>query len=265
MSIWDYAHTPTDTVADFCAISECPFCCVRLHRSAVSAPLITFYHSRSEIYLGTCQLCGWWNIQQDVQERIDRFHTQIYERGSYGVLKNLDLRDINTPLQEVRDYLTAKYERRFEVNPRLFEETVGSVFADHGFSVEVTAYSGDGGVDVILTDGTARIGVQVKRYKDAIEAEEIRSLLGALVIGGMTKGIFISTSSFRSGATSAAELSARRGWPIELVDADQFYSALEISQRQVDRRSEEWIGEIIPHLRIVNSYKSLDEDGFYED
>lgn len=261
MSIWDYAHTPTDTIGHFCASDACPFCCVPLRRSLV--PSIRY--DSGDIHVGTCQICGWWNINQDVEEIIDRWQTYRCERGSYGVLKNLDLADTDTPLQEVRDFLTARYEDRFEVHPRLFEETVGSVFADHGYSIQVTGYSGDGGVDVILTDEKSIIGVQVKRYKNAIEAEEIRSLLGALIIGGMTKGVFVCTSTFRSGATKAAKASTNLGYPIELMDAERFYSALEISQRQVDRSSTEWIDATIPRLRTINSYKFLNEEEFYQE
>jgi len=54
--------------------------------------------------------------------------------------------------------------------------TVASVFRDCGFHARVTSYSGDGGIEVILERGDETIGVQVKRYKSAIDAEQIRSL-----------------------------------------------------------------------------------------
>ena len=62
-------------------------------------------------------------------------------------------------------YLTAKYEERFIINPRLFEETVASVFKSIGYFTRVTAYQNDGGIDIILDGNDNKvIGVQVKRY-----------------------------------------------------------------------------------------------------
>jgi restriction system protein len=54
----------------------------------------------------------------------------------------------------------------------MFEETVASVFRSLGYDATVTAYSGDGGIDVILHKGEERIGVQVKRYRNSISVEQ---------------------------------------------------------------------------------------------
>ena len=59
---------------------------------------------------------------------------QVWELtlAAAGRLKNLDLNNIDVPVAEVRSYLAAKYEGRFVLHPRKFEETVASVFADFG-------------------------------------------------------------------------------------------------------------------------------------
>ena len=101
----------------------------------------------------------------------------------------------------------AKSNARFTIQPRLFEETVASVFRTLGYRAVVTSYSGDDGIDVILeNDSGTFLGVQVKRYQDRIKVSQIRELLGALVINGMTRGIFITTSDFQSGAPRSVEL-----------------------------------------------------------
>ena len=109
---------------------------------------------------------------------------------------------------------------RFLLNPKVFEDIVGSIFADHGFTVRVTSYSGDDGIDVILLDGqdNAEVGVQVKRYRGKIEAEQIRSLAGALALSEMPKGVFVTTSTFTRGAKLTADRFLELGVPIELVD-----------------------------------------------
>jgi len=147
-------------------------------------------------------------------------------------LRQLSLDDLSVPIEDVRAYLAAKYDARLQVHPRRFEEVVGSVFTDHGYRARVTAYSGDDGLDVILDrpDG-AVVGVQVKRYKDRISVEQIRSLAGALILNGVTRGMFVTTSTFQSGAQHTSARFADRGLPIELVDAPSFLEALHIAQR----------------------------------
>jgi len=153
--------------------------------------------------------------------------------ATIGSLKELDLTDISTPLAEVRQYLLAKENSMFDAHPQLFENVVASVFSGLGWNARVTAYSGDDGIDIVL-DGPddKTIGVQVKRYRRErrIEAEQIRSFAGALLLNGHTKGVFVATSPFRKGAQNTARKYADFGYPIELIDAEKLLDALGIAQ-----------------------------------
>jgi restriction system protein len=101
-----------------------------------------------------------------------------------------------------------------------------------GYTVRATAYSGDEGIDLFVLDGQSdTIGVQVKRYKNKIEAEQIRALVGALMLQGITTGIFVTTSDFRKGAETTAHTSKQKGTPIQLWNAVDFYERLNLSQR----------------------------------
>ena len=75
------------------------------------------------------------------------------------------------------------------------------------------------------------MGVQVKRYRNAISAEQIRSLAGALFVGGYTKGMFVTTSRFQPGGNEVSALACARGMAIELLDAPRFFEELKIAQR----------------------------------
>jgi restriction system protein len=157
----------------------------------------------------------------------------------------LDLANINAPLQEINDLPLARFDLRFEIHPRKFEELVASVFQQIGYDAAATAYHADGGIDVVLHgDGVGTAGVQVKRYRDRIEAEQIRAFAGALVLGGYTRDVFVTTSSFRSGAVASAQRFAGRGVPIELLDADKFYDALKMARRPPYEDFEDWYAEI---------------------
>lgn len=178
-----------------------------------------------------CPKCGWWTY-------VARYFpngpesTVVQVRGAAASLKEFDLADVSLPLSEVRSYLLASYESRFSMHPRLFEETVGSVFRDLGYKIEVTGYGNDGGIDVILRSSNEIIGVQVKRYRNKIKVEQIRSLAGALILRDLTKGIFVTTSSFTAGASGASQLYGPRGVSIRLYDSKRFLEALNLTQRK---------------------------------
>jgi restriction system protein len=185
------------------------------------------HHVTVERVVKTCPICGWWVAFRDdvVGSR------EIHSYGGVGALKILAGKDIQAPIEEVRAFLTANYKSRFAIHPKIFEETVASVFRDLGYSARVTAYSGDDGIDVILDRGPETVGVQVKRYRDTIQVSQIRELVGALVINKITKGIFVTTSDYTSGAERTANLAAENGFAIELYNADHFYEALKLAQR----------------------------------
>lgn len=186
-------------------------------------------HCRANV--GCCPVCGWWYVEER-EYRVN--HDFFY--GGFASLKELDItqKDIALPLEEIRAYLLAKYDSRFSIHPRIFEETVAAVFKDLGYQTRVTAYHRDNGIDVYLDGpGNTLTGIQVKRRRDSIKIEQIHSLCGALIVNQCTRGIFVTTSQFQKGATKNANTFGEiTGIPIELVDATAFYDALCISSRQ---------------------------------
>jgi restriction system protein len=198
-----------------------------------------------QTFVRACATCGWWTIWQQTRGILldpDTLSQPFNLDGAAAELKALDEVGISAGLRDVRSWLLARYERRFELHPRMMELTVASVFRDYyGYEAAATAYSADGGIDVILrhSNGTTT-GVQVKRTRAPIEVEQIRALAGALVLGGHTRGVFVTTSRFRSGAVSASSRFGELALPIELIDAGRFLAAIEITQRPAYDSYEEW-------------------------
>jgi restriction system protein len=155
--------------------------------------------------------------------------------AAIGSLYEFHQLDSTLPLGAIRSYLAARYESRKSLSPRTLEEVVASVYRDLGYAdVIVTGQTNDGGIDVVMTDSGGKIvAVQVKRYESKIEAEQIRAFTGALMLRGITRGLFVTTSTFTRGARSTASLSGSRGYPIELIDAPSLYDALKIAQRKL--------------------------------
>lgn len=257
MTIWAYEEIAREKTSES-FIEKCRFCRADLsflHTSVEESGVVTRSRWTEEKVL-VCSICGWWHAQRWV--KIEEYRRPQFIDIHYGAsasLRELDLTDIRTPIEEVRSFLAARFEQRFELHPRIFEETVASVFRDHGFQADVTAYSADGGIDVILQRGTDTIGVQVKRYKNAIEVEQIRSLAGALVLKGLTHGMFITTSSFQPGAHSAVQDYCSRGYEIELMDSGRFYDALKLAQREMYGSFEDFpISDCLSHLIEIKQY-----------
>jgi len=206
--------------------------CIYCGRDMLRLPAARYEKSPRRLLaqLTVCPYCGWWNVYRAHQG--EDAGIEDYE-GAIGSLRELDLADVSVPLAELRSYLMRRADVLYQVHPRRFEEIVCSVFHDLGYSARATAYSADGGIDIILEESSgSSIGVQVKRYAKSrrIEAEQIRSLGGALLVNGHTRGVFITTSSFRRGARATAKRLARIGYPVELVDAERFLQALGIAQ-----------------------------------
>jgi restriction system protein len=135
-----------------------------------------------------CEVCGWWYWNNFTEHRLaGTTHPGITSRhGAVGSLKEFDVSDQTLPIETVRSYLAAKYDARFEVDPLRFEDVVASVYRDIGYQARVTARRGDGGIDIVL-DGPDQttIGVQVKRYKETISVEQIRSFRGRCSLLGL--------------------------------------------------------------------------------
>ena len=119
----------------------------------------------------------------------------------------------------------------------------------------VTAYSGDGGIDVVLEHDGEPIGVQVKRYRQSVRVEYIRAFAGALVLREIPQGVFVTTSKFQKGCASAVRGYSHRGIEIELVDGQRLFEALGIRRRP---QYKEW-SEIFadPTTDLVCTYANM--------
>jgi hypothetical protein len=263
MAIWTYSamereradqrHGYLPTKRD--AQTDCVYCGTPLDRLGQASPKAYPASLWTSISVAACQTCGWW-----VLDRVADGHhgpdPYVRQHRAVGVLRNLDLSDVSLPLEEVSRYLLARYGDRFHVHPRKYEEVVAGVFRDLGYRVRLTAYTGDDGVDALVLDGDDgdTIGVQVKRYRASIEASQIREFAGSLILNGLTQGVYVTTSAYRSGATSAADRFRARGVAIDLWDCDRFYAALGISRRPAYSDAAD---EGAPFHRVIQDYDAM--------
>lgn len=135
---------------------------------------------------------------------------------------NAAYEEINAALA---DDLLAKLR---EADPAFFEDIIVRLLLKMGYGYDATAgrvigQAGDDGVDgVINLDqlGVDQVYVQAKRYgaQNVIGSGAMRDFYGALGMKDVTKGIFVTTSSFSQDARRTAE---KLGARIVLVDGIQ--------------------------------------------
>ena len=114
-------------------------------------------------------------------------------------------------------------------DPIFFERLVVDLLLKMGYgdfrenAGQTTSPTNDGGIDGIISQdrlGLDKIAIQAKRYTETvIQRPTLQSFAGALLGMGLTKGVFITTSSFSKGAIEYARNQANL--TIILIDGDK--------------------------------------------
>jgi restriction system protein len=120
------------------------------------------------------------------------------------------------------------HQRLHSMSAAGFEELIGHLLTALGFEdVEVTARSGDGGIDVrgTLVVGAVirtKMAVQVKRWKANVQSPIVQQVRGSL--GTHDQGLIITTSDFSSGAKEEAQRA--NAIPVALMSGGQLVRLL---------------------------------------
>ena len=126
----------------------------------------------------------------------------------------------------VRDSLRALLH---DMDPFDFEHIVKRLLEEMNYqNVDVTARSGDGGVDVVgdieLGITSVREVVQVKRHRGTIQRKDLDALRGSLYRFNAVRGTIVTTSRFAKGTQAAAFATGTA--PITLIDGDKLIDLL---------------------------------------
>lgn len=112
----------------------------------------------------------------------------------------------------------------YTLNPRQFEELVAELFASHGYKVQLTSQTRDGGYDIMAIHKD-ELGldttflVECKKYSkdNKVGVSPIRQLHGVKDYLNVSKGIIVTTSSF----TADARKHASSRYDLQLIDYAQ--------------------------------------------
>ena len=132
---------------------------------------------------------------------------------------------IGNQIRAVRVDLISRIEQDpdqvYAMSSREFEELVAAIYEKHGFDVELTPASNDGGVDLYAVRyepyGKVLTVVECKRNAAhrPVGVEIVRSLHGAVDDKGASVGVLATTSSFTAGAQ---EFQQRHAFRLALQD-----------------------------------------------
>ena len=152
-------------------------------------------------------------------------------------------------------------EKVRQVRPDTFEMLMIELIKKMGYGDENdpmsgirTGGSGDGGIDGVIKEdklGLDLIYIQAKRYKDTnpVDPHAVRDFIGALVLKGAKKGIFITSSSFSNQSREHARQA--KEYKVVLVDGEQ------LSELMYE------YGVGVSQKKVI-SIKKLDGDAFEE-
>jgi len=185
-------------------------------------------------------------IIQESQRRSRRGKRPRFERYGKGMIGLSAWHGVGLAYQieeHNRDVRKKLHKELQKMPPDGFEDLIGRLLAEIGFEeVQVTARQGDGGIDVrgTLVVGEVirtRMAVQVKRWKNNVQAPTVQQVRGSL--GAHEQGLIITTSDFSSGARTEAE--RPDAVPVALMNGEQLISLLVENEIGVAKKSYELI------------------------
>lgn len=167
-------------------------------------------------------------------EAWDKYVPASRRKEPQGVATNLETNDptelIEVGVARVTEEVGLELLARLrESDPIFFEKAVVRLLIAMGYGgsgrrVTHLGQSNDGGVDGVIDQdalGLNRVFVQAKRYAEGnnVQRPDLQKFVGALADKGATQGVFVTTSTFSSGALEYVDRIPNR---VVLIDGNKF-------------------------------------------
>jgi hypothetical protein len=142
-----------------------------------------------------------------------------------------DSRVLKSLIEEMTVWCSINPSNLQKLSSRQFEELVASLFKNHGFDVELTARTRDGGYDIVLVDHSSLksgpILVECKHFapERPVGVGIVRALYGVKVLNSASKAI-LATSSYVS-KDAKREFSRVIPWELELMESNKILELVE--------------------------------------
>jgi hypothetical protein len=255
-----------DTFGVWHHLAKCPSCEHPVDYS--SPPIYLPGDVLRGVQLRRCLECGWWDLEEEgrVEEEQNSNHYEAPSVHRRSVLRHFNIAGSDVPVHSLREYITRHPDALSMINPHALERLVADVFSET-MDCEAIHVGGpnDGGIDLILVEGDRRFVVQTKR-RAGTAAESvscIREFIGAMVVAGDVRGMFVSTAPhFSDSAVATAGEAVKRG-VVERIDLVNASRLVDVCKLAVDVADEYWEKVRSPlddlHLHINGGFSAFME------
>jgi restriction endonuclease len=171
------------------------------------------------------------------------------QKGKQDTVHIIEL--VSPPWEEVCKYLSQKPEYLHELNPRKFEMLVAEIFKSHGWDVDLTAQTRDGGYDIIAVKRVIptkmRVLVEAKRWSPnrTVGVQVVRSLYGLRAVHSFSQ-VVLATSTYVS-SVAKKEFQRVIPWELDFIERDAIldwcktYSDIKLSghlEKELNRKED---------------------------
>jgi len=153
-----------------------------------------------------------WNWKDLSAILSGKIHTIDYSPEIEKLVKNPIIQlDFSRISEKLTQYLLEHPNAIDDLSPRKFEELIAYLMEKHGYEVELTQQSRDGGVDIFALKrdafGSFLTIVDCKKYSitNPVGVGLVRTMYGTLSVEKASHGIIATTSRFTKGAQDLAE------------------------------------------------------------
>lgn len=138
-----------------------------------------------------------------------------------------DIAEIHGTIPKLIELIKEDQSYLYRITTREFEQIIAEIFSSHGFSVELTKKTRDGGKDVIAITKQCTLGIETKYFVECkrhaidskVDVSIVREVYGVHnERDGPNKSIIVTTSTFSPDAIKFAEEKATSKWALSLKD-----------------------------------------------
>ena len=224
----EYNFDVTERAVEINQLSQLEY--IEKHRKCVycSNVLQRKYETMATEVLLYCNECGWGKLYGF------KYHGKAEPQEQYIVEKILKKFDINSnelSFEELGKYMINNTDKITNISSRKFEELIGDIYQNQGYTVILTQATRDKGKDLILlSNGVENAIIEAKRYSNTIGVDVVRKLRGVQLIYGHKKAILVGSNRFSKDAIRESNLpnAGRLDFELELVDLEMILRMLNI-------------------------------------
>ena len=137
---------------------------------------------------------------------------------------------LNNGVIDLIENISKNPQLLYALEPGAFEELIATIFSRHGFQVELTKKTRDGGRDIIAIRSDLGIKskyiIECKKYAShcPVRVDLVRNLYGVQMQEGANKSVLATTSFFTPDAREFANKKSTTEWAMDLKDYDDVVS-----------------------------------------